>query len=544
MRARPGWVVRGVAWLGLAVLVPPAAAALRVGRANGLCVRASQVGGGFALRGELLPLQASLTTTPGRLVFDQAGGLDAHTLDTLRQVEQALAREPVPGLAAAFAQHGVEVIAEDGGATLEGGSAGLAIFAAATSALLHVPLRTDVALTGLLTAEGEVRPVGGLGYKVDAAVRERIRVLVVPSDNASELLGATPDLPGRCRLVGVSAAHPALVEAFGDGGPFAAEQRAYAERYEEALRLYRLGRSGAARAALAECRRLLPDDLTARRWLAQAGSPDEPAEVLESLAEVARLARAGEWQAAAALAEDVRPVAIDPARVDWLLADLAARWSRAEQERIARPVREALDKGDLAAAQGWLDGAALSGLDAAARHGLAVLQLEVEYRRRRAAAEERPGDGPAWERVADAAEAAEEWEAAAEALRRARGLAPAEPGAASRRRRARSSWRSSWSGPVRTTAAPCWPASAATPWRRRSPAVWRRARCGTARPDCRPRATSRRRRWWSCSTAARWRAGADRCSRCCPPPARPRAGTSSRRWRSTRRATWRRPACR
>jgi len=74
-----------------------------------------------------------------------------------------------------------------GGGNIDGPSAGLAIFLALYSALTHTPLPQDVAITGELSIQGKVRPVGGIVEKVYAARQAGMRTLLVPKENEREI---------------------------------------------------------------------------------------------------------------------------------------------------------------------------------------------------------------------------------------------------------------------------------------------------------------------------------------------------------------------
>jgi ATP-dependent Lon protease len=59
------------------------------------------------------------------------------------------------------------------------------------SALLRVPVRRDVAMTGEITLRGRVLPIGGLKEKILAAHRSDIFTVVIPKENKKDL----KDLP-------------------------------------------------------------------------------------------------------------------------------------------------------------------------------------------------------------------------------------------------------------------------------------------------------------------------------------------------------------
>ncbi|HVA36956.1 MAG TPA: Lon family ATP-dependent protease [Candidatus Dormibacteraeota bacterium] len=74
-----------------------------------------------------------------------------------------------------------------GGGNIDGPSAGLAIFLALYSAIAKTPLPQDVAVTGEVSIQGRVRPVGGVNEKIYAARQAGMRAVLVPKENAREL---------------------------------------------------------------------------------------------------------------------------------------------------------------------------------------------------------------------------------------------------------------------------------------------------------------------------------------------------------------------
>jgi ATP-dependent Lon protease len=75
-----------------------------------------------------------------------------------------------------------------GGGNIDGPSAGLAIFMALYSALTKTPLAQDIAVTGELSIQGNVRPVGGVPEKIYAARQAGMRAVIIPKENQSEVV--------------------------------------------------------------------------------------------------------------------------------------------------------------------------------------------------------------------------------------------------------------------------------------------------------------------------------------------------------------------
>lgn len=69
----------------------------------------------------------------------------------------------------------------------DGPSAGVTMSTAIISALTGAPVRHTVAMTGEVTLRGRVLPIGGLREKTMAAYRAKMKTIIIPKDNASDL---------------------------------------------------------------------------------------------------------------------------------------------------------------------------------------------------------------------------------------------------------------------------------------------------------------------------------------------------------------------
>src|SRR5208337_1472336 len=69
-----------------------------------------------------------------------------------------------------------------------------------SSALSHIPVRRDIAMTGEITLRGKVLPIGGLKEKLLAAHRAGIFEVLLPADNEKDLADVPENLRNQMQL--------------------------------------------------------------------------------------------------------------------------------------------------------------------------------------------------------------------------------------------------------------------------------------------------------------------------------------------------------
>ena len=116
-----------------------------------------------------------------------------------------------------FAELDVHVHVPSGALPKDGPSAGLAVVVALVSALSQRKVRHDLTLTGEITLQGRVLPVGSIKPKVLGAHRAGVRTFVMPQGNRQDLAELPAHVRRDIEFVEVASVEEALDSALLDG---------------------------------------------------------------------------------------------------------------------------------------------------------------------------------------------------------------------------------------------------------------------------------------------------------------------------------------
>ena len=103
-----------------------------------------------------------------------------------------------------FDRRDIHVHVPEGATPKDGPSAGVAMATAIVSVMTGIPVRKDIAMTGEITLRGRVLPIGGLKEKLLAALRGGIKRVLIPEENAKDLVEIPDNVKNGMEIIPVS----------------------------------------------------------------------------------------------------------------------------------------------------------------------------------------------------------------------------------------------------------------------------------------------------------------------------------------------------
>jgi Lon-like ATP-dependent protease len=157
----------------------------RIGRVNGLAV----MGSGGQSSGIVLPLEAEVAVGSSQ-DFIATGKLGEIAQEAVKNVSALVKKYFGQDIKDEYDVHVQFLQTYEG---VEGDSASVAVATAIISALKDLKVKQDYAMTGSLSIRGEVLPVGGVTYKVEAAIDAGIKNVIVPAANMEDIVISDED---------------------------------------------------------------------------------------------------------------------------------------------------------------------------------------------------------------------------------------------------------------------------------------------------------------------------------------------------------------
>ena len=157
--------------------------------------------------GDILYIQTLRTKGSGKLtVTGQLGDV----MKESAQIALTLVKSLLPEQARALAESDLHIHVPDGATPKDGPSAGITLTTALASLLTGMPVPPSVAMTGEVSLQGDVNPIGGLPEKLMAAQRSGIKRVFIPRDNLDDLRDVAKEVREALEIIPVDTVEDVL----------------------------------------------------------------------------------------------------------------------------------------------------------------------------------------------------------------------------------------------------------------------------------------------------------------------------------------------
>src|SRR5437763_799459 len=163
--------------------------------------------------GELLTIEAAMMPGKGKMIV--TGNLRDVMKESISAAASYVRMRAVafgikPPL---FDNRDIHVHVPEGATPKDGPAAGVAMATAIVSVMTGIPVRRDLAMTGEITLRGRVWPIAGLKEKLLAALRGGIKTVLIPEENAKDLVEIADRIKSGLEIVPVSRMDEVLARA-------------------------------------------------------------------------------------------------------------------------------------------------------------------------------------------------------------------------------------------------------------------------------------------------------------------------------------------
>ena len=158
--------------------------------------------------GEILYIETMFTKGSGHLIIT---GQLGDVMKESAQIAVSLVKAMLPDQAQTLAESDLHIHVPDGATPKDGPSAGITLTTALASQLTGVPVPPDAAMTGEVSLQGDVNPIGGLPEKLMAAQRSGVQRVFIPRENVDDLKDVAEEVKRALTITPVSTVEEVLL---------------------------------------------------------------------------------------------------------------------------------------------------------------------------------------------------------------------------------------------------------------------------------------------------------------------------------------------
>ena len=153
-----------------------------------------------AVGGEILYIESMFTKGEGKLnITGQLGDV----MKESAQIAISLVKSMFPDKAKLFKENDLHIHVPDGATPKDGPSAGITLTIALASLVTGQAVSPRIAMTGEVSLEGLVNPIGGLPEKLMAAERAGVKTVLIPKANEDDLRDVPDEVKEKLQILPV-----------------------------------------------------------------------------------------------------------------------------------------------------------------------------------------------------------------------------------------------------------------------------------------------------------------------------------------------------
>ncbi|MCR4654900.1 MAG: endopeptidase La, partial [Lachnospiraceae bacterium] len=160
--------------------------------------------------GDILYIETMFTRGSGKLIIT---GQLGDVMKESAQIAVSLVKALLPDKAELFSKNDLHIHVPDGATPKDGPSAGITLTTAIASLVTGNAVTPRLAMTGEVSLQGNVNPIGGLPEKLMAAHRAGVKKVFIPRDNEFDLKDVAKEVKEALEIIPVDTVEDVLTEA-------------------------------------------------------------------------------------------------------------------------------------------------------------------------------------------------------------------------------------------------------------------------------------------------------------------------------------------
>ena len=157
--------------------------------------------------GEILSIETMLVKGSGKIVIT---GRLGDVMKESAQIAVSKVKKLLPEQAKCFENHDLHIHVPDGATPKDGPSAGITLTVALASLVSGVAVPPDTAMTGEVSLQSKLHPIGGLSEKLMAAQRAGVTRVFIPPDNEEDLQEVAEEVTNQLEIIPIKSVEEVL----------------------------------------------------------------------------------------------------------------------------------------------------------------------------------------------------------------------------------------------------------------------------------------------------------------------------------------------